>query len=78
MKQTIIEMSVDSTKQSPINMVEHPLQHEIHCNIPYGQDNVFFRMSGGTTLTLLTINDEAASIFKPGKKIRVTIEAIED
>jgi hypothetical protein len=76
MKQTIIEMTVDSTKQTASYNVEHPTQHTIECNIPYGEENVFFRMSGGTTLTLLTINDDAAELFKAGKKIRITIEAI--
>ena len=77
MTQTIIEMTVDSTKQSPSYNAEKPTQHTIECNVPYGQDNVFYRMSGGTTLTLMTINDEAAALFKAGKKVKVTIEAID-
>jgi hypothetical protein len=78
MKQTVIEMTVDSTKQTPSYNVEKPINHTIECNVPYGQDNVYYRMSGGTTLTLMTINDDAAKIFKAGKKVRVTIEPIED
>lgn len=78
MEQAIVELTVDSTTQRASGNTEHPTQHEIHCNLPYGQDNVFFRMSGGTTLSLLTINDNAAKIFKSGKKVRLTIEAVED
>jgi hypothetical protein len=77
MQQTVIEMKVESTKQTDSYNKEKPIQHQIECNVPYGQDNVFFRLSGGTTLTLLTINDDAASIFKAGKNIRLTIEAID-
>lgn len=74
---TVIEMKVESTKQMDSYNKEKPTQHAIECNVPYGQDNVFYRLSGGTTLTLLTINDEAAAIFKAGRNVRVTIEAID-
>lgn len=76
MKQTVIEMTVESTKQGN-NGNSAVTQHEIQCNVPYGQDNIFYRMSGGTTLTLMTVNDDAASIFKAGGKIKVTIESME-
>lgn len=77
MKKTIIEMTVDSTKQSLSHNTERPTQHEIQCNIPYGQNDVFYRTSGGTTLTLLTINDDAAEIFKAGRKVKLTIEPMD-
>lgn len=78
MKQTIIEMTVESTKQTNSYNAQIPARHTIECNVPYGEENIFYRMSGGTTLTLMTVNDEAAKLFIAGKKVRVTIEAIED
>ena len=51
-------------------------QHEIDFDIPYGQNNVFFQLSGGTALKLITNNEDAASGIAAGKKYRCTIEEI--
>jgi len=75
--QTVIEMLVESTKQTGYETMPGKKQHEIHCNVPYGENNIFFRMSGGSTLTLMTVNDEAAALFTAGKKVKVTIEQID-
>ena len=78
-KQIIIEMECESTKQGKpyANGIGGTnRQHEIDFNIPYAQNNVFYSLSGGTTLKLITVNEDAVSHVAAGKKYRMTIEEI--
>lgn len=77
--QIIIEMECESTKQGKPyanNAGVTSRQHEIDFSIPYGQNNVFYQLSGGTALKLLTVNEDAVSGVQAGKKYRITIEEI--
>lgn len=78
-KQIIIEMDCESTKQGkPYDNGKggKTRQHEIDFSIPYSQNNIFYQLSGGTALKLLTVNEDAVSEIAAGKKYRITIEEI--
>ena len=70
-------MSIDSVTKTQHGTNANPAQYKIEANVPYGQDNIFYRLSGGSTLQLCTVNEDAAQQLEVGKKIRVTIEVIE-
>lgn len=78
-KQIVIEMECETTKQGKLtkNGETTSRQHEIDFNIPYAQGNVFYSLSGGTTLKLMTVNEDAVSEISAGKKYRMTIEEID-
>jgi hypothetical protein len=78
MKATVIEMQVKSTKQSQSYHGKDKTQHEIELGVTYNVEKIFQELSSGTELKLATINDEVAAMFKHGKKVKVTIEVLED
>lgn len=72
MNQTVVELKVISKKQK-FTHAEYPHQHEIELEVPYGQDNIFWKMSGGTNMVLNTINQDAADMFVIGGTVVMTI-----
>ena len=77
MTNTIVEVDCVSKKHGhQWGFKENPLEHEIEFAVPTDQNNIFFKMSGGTNFTLKTINQEAAAMFVVGSKYRMTLEAI--
>lgn len=38
--------------------------HEIELEVPYNQESIYYKLSGGTNITLRTINPAAAEMFK--------------
>lgn len=45
---------------------ENPVQHEIELQVPYDQKSIYYQLSGGTALKLMTINQAAADMFVIG------------
>jgi hypothetical protein len=70
---TYVEVKCISKKQSENWDKNKPLSHEIELQVPYDQNSIFYQMSGGTTLKLNTVNQQAADMFEIGKVYNVTI-----
>ena len=76
MDSTIVKVRCTSKKQ--INGYgeganKQPTQHEIEFEVPYDQNSIFHKLSGGTNPTLRTINQEAAAMFEIGKDYALTL-----
>lgn len=71
---TVVRMRCQSKKES-INggNAKNPISTSIELNIPYDLNSIYFQMSGGTGLTLHTINQEAANMFFLGKDYDIVI-----
>lgn len=74
---THFEATCDNIKRSTRGKDNTPTT-EVEINIPYGSTDVYSRQSGGTTLKLVTVNEDAAAMFKVNGKYKVTIEPVED
>lgn len=75
---TVVEVTVASKKESKnyYGDQSHPKAFEIEFEVPYDANSVFHKLSGGTNAVLRTINEDAASQFNVGDKVRWTIEVI--
>ena len=73
---TIVEVECISKKESKNWAPEHPVQTAIELAVPYDQNSIFFQMSGGTVMTLNTVNQEAADMFQLGKKYNMEISPV--
>ncbi len=40
------------------------LQTEIELQVPYDQKSIYYQMSGGTAIKLITVNQDAADMFQ--------------
>lgn len=70
---TIVEATCISKKESQSYNKDNPTQTAIELAIPYDQRNIYYQLSGGTTINLNTINKEAADMFKIGGKYKIVI-----
>lgn len=77
MPTTRVQAQCSAVKKEKNWNEEHPVQYEITLDIPYDQASVYFRLSGGTSITLRTINEAAAEMFEPGKNFFVDISPCE-
>lgn len=77
MQSTVVECTLISKKETQSYNPKQPIQTEMVFQIPYNQADIYYQQSGGTGLTLMTINQEAADQFKLGDKVRVTISKVE-
>lgn len=73
MKSTIVKTKCISKKESESYNPDHPIATAIELEVPYEQDSVYWKMSGGTNLVLNTVNQAAADMFKLGKEYDVVI-----
>lgn len=62
-----------SKKESQSWNEENPIQTVIELEVPYDQNSVYWKMSGGTNLELNTINKQAADMFELGKEYDIII-----
>lgn len=74
LKSTVVELTVVSKKQKFQYSAENPTAHEIELEVPYAQTNIFWKLSGGTNMTLNTINQDAAAMFILGETVEMTIK----
>lgn len=70
---TIVKVACVSKKQARNYAPEHPIAHQIELEVPYDQNSIYYKMSGGTNLTLNTVNSEAAAMFEIGKTYDLVI-----
>lgn len=53
---------------------KNPIATEIELEVPYDQNSIFYKLSGGTNMTLRTVNKAAADMFVIGKDYQLIIE----
>ena len=70
---TLVKVKCVSKKEKLNYNPSLPIATEIELEVPYDQNSIFWKMSGGTNLMLNTINKEAADMFVLGKVYDVEI-----
>lgn len=78
MNSTIVKAKCVSKKETTGYSEENPNPWVIELEVPYDQDSIYWKMSGGTNLELNTINQEAADMFKLGKNYDIVISPSEE
>lgn len=63
MENTKVVVTCISKKESVNWDVKNPISTSIELTVPYDQNSIYFQMSGGTTMILNTVNQEAANMF---------------
>lgn len=70
---TIVKVKCHSKKEIMNYDSNKPVSTAIELAVPYDQNSIFYQMSGGTTLVLNTVNQEAADMFQLGKDYDLVI-----
>jgi hypothetical protein len=73
MDQTQVKCACVSKKQARNYDKERPITHEIELEVPYDQNSIYHKLSGGTNMVLRTVNDQAAAMFEIGKEYMMVI-----
>lgn len=76
MEATIVEVKCTSKKEVIYNEAKNINAFNIELSVPYSPDSIFYQMSGGTFMTLNTINKEAADMFVIGGKYMLNISPV--
>ena len=63
MNKTLVKVKCVSKKESTNYDPLKPVSTAIELSVPYDQKSIFYQMSGGTFMTLNTVNQEAADMF---------------
>jgi hypothetical protein len=53
---------------------QNPISTAIELEVPYHPDSIYYQMSGGTNMTLNTVNQDAADMFKLGGEYEIVIQ----
>ena len=62
-----------SKKESENHDPQNPIATVIELEVPYNQQSIYWKMSGGTNLELNTVNKVAADMFVLGKNYSIVI-----
>lgn len=73
MHKTIVKARCVSKKESESHNQKHPVATCIELEVPYDQESIYWKMSGGTNLELNTVNQAAADMFELGKDYDIVI-----
>jgi hypothetical protein len=73
---TQVELTCISKKVSKHWSTAHPLVTEIEIEVPYDENSIYHKMSGGTNMVLRTVNQAAADMFVIGKKYMMEISPV--
>ena len=73
MKKAIVKVRCVSKKETLNGSKDSPSAVQIDFYVPYENNSIWYQMSGGTTLTLNTINKEAADMFSLGEDYSLEI-----
>jgi hypothetical protein len=76
MTSTQVKMTCVSKKQAN-HYKGNPVENEIELQVPYDQNSIYYKMSGGTNIVLKTINQAAADMFQLQGEYMMTIEPVE-
>lgn len=74
---TKVKCKCISKKQSQNYDPKNPVSHAIELAVPYDQNSIYYQMSGGTNLTLNTVNEQAAAMFSIGGEYDIVISPAE-
>lgn len=77
MDATIVKVKCVSKKESINYDPLKPVTTAIELAVPYDQNSIFYQMSGGTVMTLNTVNQEAADMFFLGGEFMLSISKVE-
>jgi hypothetical protein len=75
---TKVKTTCVSKKESKNYDAEHPIATAIELEVPYDQNSIYWKLSGGTNLTLNTVNQDAADMFVIGKEYDIVISPSEN
>lgn len=75
--QTKIKCTCASKKETQSFAIGNPINTCIELTIPYGADSIYYQMSGGTTMTLNTVNQDAANMFIVGDEYDILVSPAE-
>ncbi|HXU27508.1 MAG TPA: hypothetical protein VN698_09775 [Bacteroidia bacterium] len=70
---TKVKVKCISKKESQSYNVENPIATAIELEVPYNQTSIYWKLSGGTNITLNTVNKDAADMFVLGKDYDIVI-----
>lgn len=70
---TKVKVKCVSKKESQNYNPEYPVATAIELEVPYDQNSIYWKLSGGTNLTLNTVNQAAADMFKLGEEYDIVI-----
>ena len=73
MNSTIVKCKCVAKKESITYNKERPKSTAIELMVPYDQSSIYYQMSGGTNITLNTVNQEAADMFQIGSDYDIVI-----
>jgi len=77
MKSTIVKATCVSKKETTGYSKDNSHPWVIELEVPYDQNSVYWKLSGGTNLELNTINQDAANMFELGKDYNIVISPAE-
>lgn len=72
---TKVKVKCISKKETVSYNKENPVATSIELQVPYDQSSVYYQLSGGTGITLNTINKAAADMFELGNDYEILISA---
>lgn len=75
---TKVKVTCISKKESKNWVPEHPIATAIELEVPYDQKSIYWKLSGGTNLTLNTVNQDAADMFQIGGEYDIIITPTEE
>ena len=73
---TIVKVKCVSKKETVNYNPNLPVATAIELEVPYDQNSIFWKMSGGTYMVLNTVNQEAADMFQLGKGYDIVISPL--
>lgn len=74
MQATQVKCQCISKKELKNWDAKNPIVTEIELEVPYDQNSIYHKLSGGTNMVLRTVNQAAANMFKIGSDFMLTIE----
>lgn len=73
MESTKVKVKCVSKKESINWDTAKPKAFAIELEVPYDQNSIYWKLSGGTNMTLNTVNKDAADMFEIGKEFDMVI-----
>jgi hypothetical protein len=70
---TKVKVTCVSKKESKNWDMQNPIATAVELEVPYDQKSIYWKISGGTNLTLNTVNKEAADMFVIGNEYDIVI-----
>jgi hypothetical protein len=74
---TKVRATCVSKKESKNYSTDYPIATAIELEVPYDQKSIYWKLSGGTNLTLNTVNQAAADMFVIGNAYDIVISPAE-